>query len=200
MKNIASKLPLALIAIGIIAVLFNATTEAYFTDTEQSTGNTLTITTVWSETLRPNGVGTNTQWIPSAGANYECVNEVTPDNDTSYVSTTGNNNHDSYNLQDHVTGSGTISNVRVYVRAKSLTAGYILRLAVVIGGVEYEGADITLTDAYADYYEDWAQNPATLAAWTWTEIDALEAGFRNRVSGFIEHRVTTVWVVVKYTP
>lgn len=41
MKNIVSKLPLALIAIGIIAVLFSASAEAYFTDTEQSTDNTL---------------------------------------------------------------------------------------------------------------------------------------------------------------
>jgi len=152
------------------------------------------------ETLRPNAAGTITGWTPSAGANFECVDEVTSDNDTTYVSTTGNNIHDSYNLQDHVVGSGTISNVRVYARAKSLTAGKNLRITVVIGGTEYEGADIVLTDAYADYYEDWVQNPETLAAWTWADIDALEAGFRNRVAGGVEHRVTTVWVVVEYTP
>ncbi len=153
-----------------------------------------------TEILRPNDVGTLTNWTAFGAANnWECVNEVPSDNDTTYVTTSGNNIHDSYNLQDHTTGSGTISNVRVYARAKSLTAGKILRLTVVVGGTEDESADITLTDAYVDYYADWAQNPVTSANWTWTEIDALEAGFRNTVAGKVEHRVTTVWVVVTYT-
>ncbi len=41
MRKIVAKLLLALIAIGIIAALFNASAGAYFTDTEQSTGNAL---------------------------------------------------------------------------------------------------------------------------------------------------------------
>lgn len=55
MKNIVAKLPLALIAIGIIAVLFNATTEAYSTDTEQSTDNTLRLGTIVIVTLLNDG-------------------------------------------------------------------------------------------------------------------------------------------------
>ena len=152
------------------------------------------------ETLRPNAAGTNTDWTPSAGANYACVNEETPDEDDSYVYTTANNRHDSYNLQDHTNGSGNISNVRVYARAKSLTAGRDIAIEIVVSATTYTGAKQTLTIGYVDYYEDWAQNPAGPADWTWSDIDALEAGVRNYVAGGVEHRVTTVWVEVTYTP
>lgn len=200
MKKIVAKLLLALIAIGIVAVLFNATAGAYFTDTEQSTGNTLTITTVWSETLRPNAVGTYTTWTASAGANWECVDEVTPDEDTTYVYTSAKNLWDSYNLQNS-TGSGTISNVRAYVRIRNLSVARLPAIipGLAIGGVARAGVQQEITTSYADYYSDWAQNPATLAAWTWADIDALEVAFRSR-RATTEFRVTTVWVVVKYTP
>ena len=151
------------------------------------------------ETLRPNADGSNTKWDPYGGTgHWECVDEVTPDT-TTYVYTSANNKHDSYNLEDHTNGSGAISNVRVYARALSTVEGDTLAIEVVIGGLNYEGAQETLTATYVNYLYDWAQNPATTAAWTWTEIDALEAGVRDwNPSG--EIRVTTVWVEVTYTP
>ena len=37
------------------------------------------------EGLDPNAAGSNAAWTPSAGANYACVNETPPTDDTSYV-------------------------------------------------------------------------------------------------------------------
>ncbi len=153
------------------------------------------------ETLRPNAVGATNAWDPSGATNnWECVDEVPPyDDDGTYAYTTKNNKRDSYNLQDHTTGSGTISNVRVYARARTLPPAKTLAIEIVVGGITYTGAIQTMTTSYVDYLEDWGQNPNTIAAWTWADIDALEAGFANFVAGGIEHRVTAVWVEVTYT-
>lgn len=153
------------------------------------------------EILRPSDNGTFTGWTAfGATNNWQCVNEVTPDGDDSYVTTTADNVTDSYNLQDHTTGTGTISNVRVYIRAEA-AAGKEIILAVVVGGTKYDAAaGKTLTTKYVDYYDDWAQNPATSTAWTWDDIDALEVSFASGVLANKEERVTTAWVVVTYTP
>ncbi len=155
------------------------------------------------ETLRPNAAGTlaTGTWLAFGDTNtWQCVDEVTSDNDTTYAYTAGNNKHESYYFQDHTKGSGAISNVRVYAQAKALATAKTLAIEIIVGGTTYTGATQTMTTSYVDYYEDWAQNPNTAANWTWTEIDALDAGFRNFVAGASEHRVTTVWVEVTYTP
>ena len=68
-------------------------------------------------TLRPNAAGGNTGLTPSAGANWECVDEETPDEDTTYVYITDADGYDTYTT-DLVAGSGTINEVRVYVRGR----------------------------------------------------------------------------------
>ena len=50
------------------------------------------------ETLYPAGAGASAQWTPKSGANYSQVNEHPKDGDTSYVSTSGVGNRDSYTL------------------------------------------------------------------------------------------------------
>jgi len=154
-----------------------------------------------TEILRPSDNGTFTNWTAvGATNNWECVDEVPSDNDTTYVYIAANDVRDSYNLQAHTTETGTITNVRVYVRALCALAGKTIRLAVVIGGTAYEAAAAkALTTSYADYYDDWAQNPETPDAWTWDAIDALEVSFMSVKLAGKEARVTTVWLEVTYT-
>ena len=153
-----------------------------------------------TETLRPMGAVTFT-WTPFGDTNnYQCVDEVPPyDDDSTYVYTTSNNIHDSHDLQDHTTGSGDITNVRVYARATSAATGEEVAIEITTGATTYAGTKIALTLSYDDYFDDWAQNPQTLAAWTWADIDALQAGVRSYVAKN-EIRVTAIWVEVTYTP
>ncbi|UCC27610.1 MAG: hypothetical protein JSW29_05950, partial [Candidatus Bathyarchaeota archaeon] len=150
--------------------------------------------------LRPNAVGKKSDWYPvGSTSNWECVDESASDEDTTFVNITEKSKKDFYNLQNHTTESGPISNVRVHVRAKG-DLGAELNLRLVTGLVEYQGQIHTLTTSYANYCDDWAVNPETLVDWTWSDIDALEAGFVSSTSSEVEHIVTQLYVNVTWGP
>lgn len=156
-----------------------------------------------TETLRPNGVGTNSENTPVGDTpNWECVDEETADDDTTYVYK-GNSGwaRDTYAMQDHSVGSGTINKVTVYIRCKEVTIGYG-RTVIRTGGSEYEGAVKALTGAWLEYNTEYATNPKTGSPWTWAEVDALEAGVD--LAGYLydsrKGLCTQVWVVVDYSP
>ena len=127
--------------------------------------------------LRPNAAGDLTELSPSAGSNYECVDEVYP-NDTDFVrcGTTAPVRKDLYNLPAHW-GAGTISKITVYWRGKEDDASDGDGQAEIkTGGAIYDGSSSPLTTTWTDFTHDWATNPATSAAWTWDDIDALQIG------------------------
>jgi len=68
-------------------------------------------------------------------------------------------------------------------------------------GVEYNGTEVKTTTSYATYSYDWNTNPQTGSAWTWNEIDNLQAGVGLlRPKGKEETRCTQVYAEVNYTP
>jgi hypothetical protein len=154
------------------------------------------------ETLRPNAAGFYEQWpleSPIGSAHWSLTDEDPPDDDGTYVE---NNaaalKKDSYNLQDP-TGSGTINWIRVYIRTKLTASGSsVVRTLIRTYGTDYEGSDIIPSTSYQNNYTEYAANPYTGAAWTWTELASLEAGASSQKSG-PNIRVTAVWVVVNYT-
>jgi hypothetical protein len=170
---------------------------SFDTLTETNTGQTTT------ETLRPTGLGGITQLSRSgASANWDCVDEVSSDGDSTYVySTSTSYQRDTYATQDHTPGSGTISSVSIYIRARENVFDGYARTIIGTHGINYESSDLALTSSYADYSSTYATNPNTGAAWTWGEADAVECGvaLRTTVSGY-SARCTQVWIVVSYTP
>jgi len=153
-------------------------------------------------TIRPNAAGTFSQWTPVGDSpNYKCVDEEIRDGDVTYVRDTVGKKSDSYNLQDHTTQTGSISNVKAVAWAYDAAGPENLHLTVVIGGMQYLGAKQILTGSYAQYTENWAQNPATGANWTWSSIDALEAGIYTVPAGKWtgDVHVTQLYVEVTYT-
>ena len=159
------------------------------------------------ETLRPDGAGTLTE-LASTGCvdNFACVSEVVADDDASYVYTSANSQwrDDTYSIEDHSVGSGTVLSVTVYMRARR-TGGSSNRFGkalILSGGNRYEGAQQSLTQTWTEYSEVWTTNPATGLAWTWTDIDNLEAGVSlYRQGGGGQHATCTqVWVEVEYLP
>jgi hypothetical protein len=78
---------------------------------------------VATETLRPNGAGDETNigdQYPTSGAHWDKVDEVTPDEASTYVGTYNSAyQRDLYNLADHIEGAGTINFVKVYTRCNA---------------------------------------------------------------------------------
>ena len=160
-----------------------------------------------TETLRPNAAGDKTALTqyPASGANWEKVAEASSDGDSTYVQSTYYTwQEDLYNIGNHATGYGQINYVRVYMVGKEQSTdggadGYI---RIKTNGGENTTAPVDFTQSYATYYYQWNTNPQTLSAWTWSEIDALQAGVGLRRSKPSAQwtRVTQVYVEVNYTP
>jgi len=154
-------------------------------------------------TIHPNAAGLYTEWpqeYPSGSAHWSLVDEDPPDDDVSYVqNNVAVKKRDICNLQDP-TGSGTINWVRTYVRARLTSAqtGNI-RTLIRTYDTDYESSDTALTDSYQNVYTQFDTNPKTGSAWTWSEIDSLQAGASGQKAGRASVRMTAVWVVVNYS-
>ena len=159
------------------------------------------------EILRPDGSGTLTELSRSGCPdNYECVDETTADDATSYVYSSSSSQwrDDAYSIQDHTLGTGNVIGITIHWHARKTgtAAGRYGKAIITVGGIKYEGAQEALTTSWTDYSEVWATNPATGLAWTWTEIDNLEAGITLYRLGSGSHvpACTQVWVEVEYVP
>ncbi len=160
-----------------------------------------------SEYLLPDAAGDDTELTPSdpTKQNWELVVDMPADEGTTYVSTLSSNHweRDLYNLNDHMESGGyeTINSVTVYFR---FAAGgdYEVRAmaAIKTNGEVFEGPNETQSgETFATYSYQWTNNPATNKAWTWEEIDGLQAGVTIRG----DHKTrpalcTQVYVVVNY--
>lgn len=125
---------------------------------------------------KPSGVGTYAQMTPSAGANWTCVDEIPPTEDTDYVQHDTAAKVDSYAMTDLTPVAGTIAAVKWQCRAKLSVAGlgsikYQMRQA----GVDYTGADKALDVSYRNVWEILELAPSGVA-WTVAIVNALEAG------------------------
>jgi len=126
--------------------------------------------------LFPEGAGNYTQWTPSAGANYECVDEVPPNDDTDYVADDTVGHKDTYEMEDLVPTDGGITAVQWIARAKLSAAGSgnfqrLLRYS----GVDYNGSDLAVDTSYKYFQEIFDQCPDA-TDWSIAKVNALEAG------------------------
>jgi hypothetical protein len=132
------------------------------------------------ETLYPNGAGNYAQLSANgAGTNYGCVNEHPADDDTTYVAGNSVGNIDSYAFGNPVGTINTVYAVQANMRARKDNAGVrtVARL-LRVSGTDYVGSDNSLSTSYALYRDIMEKNPATDAAWTSSDITALEAGVK----------------------
>lgn len=162
------------------------------------------------ETLRPNATG-DELWLGALGdsPNYACVDEVSADGDTTvvYKSVYGIDvtNYDLYNLPPP-SGSGTISSIKVYIRAHYVNHNISedAKTVIKIDGTEYRGDTHVLGSGYVTYSKQYDNNPKTESAWTWDEIGALQIGVELHADGTGGHLssayCTQVYVEVDYGP
>ena len=158
-----------------------------------------------TETLRPNGAGDETFATPSAGANWECVDESSHDSDTSYVSTTSPGGvTDLYAKSSNSIGAGdTINSVTVYMVARITSSGRLINgqanNVIKENGVKTTATAKSLTTSYVSYSTTYTTKPSNGTAWTKTDIDNLQIGVRLAAQSTTS-RCTQVYVVVDYTP
>lgn len=126
--------------------------------------------------VRPTGNGALIQWTPSAGANWENVDEATPDG-TTYNSETTSGEIDRYTngalgytptailgIQEclHLTKAGTLQRGRANLLSGASTATGTYQD---LSGMQFSGI-----------YDFFDVDPATAAAWTVAAVNAVQVG------------------------
>jgi PGF-pre-PGF domain-containing protein len=156
-------------------------------------------------TLRPNGVGQYWEWTIAgtspAPTNWESVDDVTPDDDVTYVQSFTANQRDLHALTDSGLSGVTINSVTVYMRLQKIKGGPTACTFIRTHSTDYAGTEISAPLAWTDYSTQYTTNPNTGSAWTVAEVDALEAGVifgASSTKAGQESAVTQVWVVVDY--
>ena len=99
----------------------------------------------------------------------------------------------------HVLASGQIDSVRVVILVRD-DGGSNPRARTMIrtGGNNFSSAQINLSgvSSYTIYRTNYTNNPQSGSAWSWTNVDALEAGVMTSAGS----RCTQVWVEAYYRP
>jgi hypothetical protein len=157
-----------------------------------------------TETLRPNAAGDETNialQYPTSGEHWDKVDEETADDDSTYVRDYPVDYvRDLYNLPAHSVGSGTINSITIYFRIRAYSGTGYAKPSQKSGGTVTDGTEQTCTTSYETKSQTYTTNPATGAAYTWDEIDALQIGVCvKQTSSTSRTYCTQVYVEIDYT-
>lgn len=135
--------------------------------------------------LTTNGNGDVSQLMGSDGNqtdNYLLVDDVPDDSDTTYVEGSVVDERDLYALiACGLSGVDIIRVQAVAVAKDTVASGGKIALVVKTNTVEYAGSDQELLTSYAIIKgADYKLNPNTSAAWSISELDALQVGPKTR--------------------
>ena len=131
--------------------------------------------------------GANYDWTPLSGQNHEMVDEVdTFDGDTSYNSTTGIGDKDTFPVEDlKNTGATTVHAVQVLVAAEQvITGGSRIKALARVSGSDYQSTQEFAPSAgsYVWHNAIFEQNPdGTPAPWTEATVNGAEWGYEKTV-------------------
>jgi hypothetical protein len=153
--------------------------DIYVCDSTGSSPNNTFLGDVRIEVIYPTAAGDTTSWTPSAGSNYDCVNDATPNSDTDYVSSSTADQIDTYTMGDMVTGTGVIYGVQCLLFARKDDAGSrsiapVLRPA----STDYVGTTVSIADTYTYVMQINELNPEDSAAWEIADINGLKYGVK----------------------
>lgn len=132
------------------------------------------------ETVFPTGSGNSTDGTPSAGSNWQCVDDNPPNDDTDYVSETTTGDHDTYAMGNLATATGSVTAVRWAANARKTDAGSCTVAPVLrTGGADFTGSDKSPGTSYRYLSQIYDVNPDTGLAFTISEINAIEVGWKK---------------------
>lgn len=157
----------------------NAFHDVYICDGTGSRGNTY-LGDCRVDTVMPSGAGNYAQFSVQGNANnWANVNETPLDNDTTYNYSATVGTLDSFACAALTAITGTIFGVQENLVARKDDAGArSLAGTTRVSSTDYVGATLPITTSYLDYRQIWDQNPNTSAAWTASQINASEFGYK----------------------
>lgn len=127
--------------------------------------------------LFPIGAGDLTQLTPSAGANWQCVDDTGTASLTDYVSGLTDGDRDRYAMTQ-IPNAGTIHSATITLAAAKLgTDAKFVRTNIKSGATVAEGTSKVLSTSLAYLAPTMRElNPDTSAAWTPSQINAINVG------------------------
>ena len=134
------------------------------------------------EIVRPNAPGTHTDFTPSAGANWENVDEVDCDDDTTYNQSKVVDEKDTYNLSAIAVTGAPIFGIQQQsiVRKTDASIRYGKQL-IRSGTTEVLTDEYQFNDNFTGYHHVLDEDPDTSTTWVEAGINALESGLKVTV-------------------
>lgn len=130
--------------------------------------------------LNPTGAGSNTDWTPSTGSNFQVVDENLGNSDTDYITSSVANNIDTYTLEDLPATSSEVFGLKSIIQARK-TDVQTRQIAPVIriGVTDHAGTSSAgLSTSYAHYTQLYDQDP-TSADWDVSKVNNIELGVKH---------------------
>ncbi len=154
--------------------------DDYYICDDQGTANNNFLGDVRIDTLYPTAPGSSTDFTPTGSANnWDNVNDTNPDGDTGYNSSAVVGDTDLFAFSDLPAVTGTIFGVQANLNARKDDAGTGgMKPVVYLASTEYEGAEKAMLDSYFDHTSIWELNPNTAVAWTQSDINGAEFGYK----------------------
>lgn len=132
------------------------------------------------ECIFPSGAGSDTDFTPSTGSNFQNVDDTTPDDDSTYNSSATVGHVDTFAMGNLSSSSGTITSVSVVVRARKEDAGArtlrtrLENAAAVV--TTQESGDLSPSTSYA-FYRGTHRVDGDGNAFVPSDINGIEAGY-----------------------
>ncbi len=151
--------------------------DVYLCDTSGSTNNTF-LGDVRIECIRPSGAGSLTDFAPSAGSNYQCVDETTVNDETDYVSSSTVSHADLYAFGDLSSSVGSVLAVAMNTVDRKDDSGTRTHAhLILVSGVMVSGTAFSPTTSYTNHQTVFESVPAG-GAWSIGAVNSAEAGHK----------------------
>lgn len=150
--------------------------DIYICDTTGSVNNDF-LGSVRVDGTLPDGAGDDTDWTPSAGANYAAVDENPQDDDTTYVEDSTSTNRDLYNYAS-MAGVNVIKGLQMNSTGRETdVTTYTLKQCCKSSITLSTDAGVVLnTQSYITKTRILEEDPHTSAAWLEANVNAAQFG------------------------
>lgn len=160
--------------------------------------------TAANETLRPNGDDTIIAWVPTGAcgaAHFTCIDEVSADNATTYLHTTGATGEEIYGLGATALITGyEINSVTVHYKALWIaSSGTVTPNLCFNSCAQKQAGSPQVLDNSWTAYSEVITRPGG-GPWAVTDLNGLQVSMENTPGGAASQGITQIYIVVNFTP